>query len=243
MGWFQQIKNLLEAPTADSTTGTYLNETLGNKSDAAATGAVTTTDSIMAYTKQLVTDVRTIDDFLDTEVAAILANTGALTDAAVYAVGTDKTLQQYVKGLLNSAPRTATSASATALTNGATLFTITGGPIVIEYLASICIATGDGGAATLQYSADPTVGSAATISGATGSLATAVAGSMVVFIGTALDTAPTFLTTGHGVIATGPSRIAINEGIITSVVGGAASTATWKHYIRYSPLTSGVTVA
>jgi len=123
------------------------------------------------------------------------------------------------------------------------VFTIAGGPIAIEYLISICIATGDGGAATPQYNSAPTVGSAATISAATGSLATAVAGSMVVFIGTALATAPTFLTTGHGVASTGPSKIVVNAGTLTSIVGGSASTATWKHYLRYTPLATGVTVA
>lgn len=196
--------------------------------------------------------VRTADATTDAYMRDVI---GRKTDTSNTTVGTTSSLMRYVKGLLNQmatnaaleaakngSPRVAFSAAATALANNAVIFTIAGGPIVIDYLASICIATGDGGAATLQYSADPTVGAAATISGATGSLATAVAGSMVVFIGTALVTAPTFLTTGHGVIATGPAKIAVNEGTITTTVGGAASTATWKHYLSYIPLSTGITV-
>lgn len=55
---------------------------LGTLTDSAASGAVTNTDTIMAYIKQLVTEgiardaaITTIDNFLDTEVAAILAGT------------------------------------------------------------------------------------------------------------------------------------------------------------------------
>jgi hypothetical protein len=173
---------------------------------------------------------------------------GNKTDAAVATVTTTKSLMAYIKGILNATgtanvkDSSAGPTTTGALTNAATIFTVTGGPILILSLVGICVATGDGGAATLQFSAAPTVGSAATISGATGSLATAVAGSMVVFIGTALATAPTFLTTGHGVASTGPAKIAINAGIITTTVAGSASTATWKFYLRYTPLCSGITV-
>ena len=192
--------------------------------------------------------VAVIDGFHDVPTADATTNTymrdvvGIKTDAAVSAVAATKSLMGYTKGAIDISPKAVVSTAATALTNAATLFTIAGGPIAIDYLVSICIATGDGGAATLQYSSDPTVGAAATISGATGSLATAVAGSMVSFVGTALATAPTFLTTGHGVASTGPSHIVVNAGIITSVVGGLASTATWIHYLRYIPLATGVTV-
>lgn len=47
----------LRVASADSTLNTFLKHVLGNKSDAAASGAVTTTDSMMAYVKQLVTSV------------------------------------------------------------------------------------------------------------------------------------------------------------------------------------------
>lgn len=207
------IDGFHDVPTADATTNTYMRDVVGIKTDAAV-GAVTTDKSLMGYLK------------------GVLEDTGTTIPATLATAATQDSLS----------PKVVVSTTATALTNDATLFTIAGGPIAIDYMVSICIATGDSGAATLQYSSDPTVGAAATISGATGSLATAVAGSMVSFVGTALATAPTFLTTGHGVASTGPSHIVVNEGIITSVVGGAASTATWQHYLRYIPLAAGVTV-
>jgi hypothetical protein len=197
----------------------------------AATGTASLNIDTRWSAHNWITDATT-SGVVDTVAAAILEDTGTTLPATLATAAAVDLL----------APSVVASATATALTNAATIFTIAGGPIVIDYLVSICIATGDGGAATLQYSADPTVGAAATISGATGSLATAVAGSMVSFVGTALATAPTFLATGHGVIATGPSRIAVNAGVITTTVGGSASTATWKHYMRYSPMSSGVTV-
>lgn len=208
------IDGLHDVPTANAVTNLYMRDVVGIKTDTAV-GTVAADKSIMAYVKGVLEDT-------GTTLPATLA-TAAAQDAL--------------------SPKVVATSAAAVLTDAATLFTIAGGPIVIDYLVSICIATGDGGAATLQYSSDPTVGSAATISGATGSLATAVAGSMVSFVGTALATAPTFLTTGHGVVSTGPSKIAINEGILTSVVGGSASTATWIHYLRYIPLAAGVTVS
>lgn len=45
----------LRRPTADNTANTFMNQVVGNKADAAAAGAVTSTDTLTAYIKQLVT--------------------------------------------------------------------------------------------------------------------------------------------------------------------------------------------
>jgi hypothetical protein len=218
------LKRWQVVPTADAATNDLERDVVGNKTDAAVeTG--TTTKSLMAYLK------------------GVLATLGARTATAVYFPGTTVTLQAYLKGIVDLQGNVVATSTAAALTNGATIFTITGGPIVVLDIFSICIATGDGGAATLQWSATPTVGTATTISGASGSLATAVAGSTLTGILTALNTAPTLNTTGPGLISTGPSRILIPAGTIKSVVGGSASTATWIHYMRYYPCAKGVSVA
>lgn len=223
---------------ADTTNNIAVNDAVGNKTDAAVT-VVGTTKSVMAYLKGAVNwlTVGVADAITNASAADVVGNK---TDASVYVPGTTKSLAAYAKGTAGLQERVVVSTTA-ALVNGTTIFTIAGGPIKVESLFSLCMATGDGGAATLQYSADPTVGVAGTISGATGSLATAVAGSTVTLAGTALATAALFSVTGPNLIAN-PGTIIIPEGIITTVVAGAASTATWAFYLRYKPLAVGVTV-
>lgn len=136
------------------------------------------------------------------------------------------------------------AASATAvLTNNGTLFTITGGPIEILSLVAVCIATNAQAAATtLQWRANPTVGAAATFTGASASLAGNVAGDGIVLNGTALTTAP---DVSSPAVALGPVHtrgIIVPAGTIQSVVAVGPSLSTWTHYLRYRPLGRGVTV-
>lgn len=140
-----------------------------------------------------------------------------------------------------------TSTGAHILTNGITVFTIAGGPIRICDLVSYCIVGGDSAASTLQWSADGTVGSATTFSGASSSLANLAAGGIVYNTFTALTTAPV-ITQTNGVALAGPTTstgggIYVPAGIITMVIGGADSTTgTYAHYMRWVPLANGVTV-
>ena len=238
-GKIDVIDGYFDAPTADATTDTTIRDAIGRKTDAAVT-VVAATKSLMAYLKGAINwlTVGVADATSNASAADVIGNK---TDASVYVPGTTKALAAYAKGSADLQERVAISATA-ALADATTIFTIAGGTIKVEALVSECVATGDGGAATLQYSADPTVGAAGTISGATGSLATAVAGSTVILAGTALATTPLFSVTGPNLLAN-PGTIIIPPGIITTVVGGAASTATWKHYLRYKPLQVGVTVS
>lgn len=136
-----------------------------------------------------------------------------------------------------------TAVSATAvMVNGDTLFTVAGGPIRILALASICISSNDATASTLQYSVTPTVGSAQTISGASASLANAAAGASVTLAGTALATAALYNANGPNLMAN-PGTILAPAGTIKAVIGTGSTTGTWKHYLRYEPLTTGVTVS
>ena len=94
-------------------------------------------------------------------------------------------------GLLGATvtPNYATTATAATMVNGHTIFTVAGGPILIQGLVSTCVTGNDGTASTLQYSVTPTVGAGAqTISAASASLASAAAGATVSLIGTALST-------------------------------------------------------
>ena len=139
------------------------------------------------------------------------------------------------------------AASATkVMVNADTLFTITGGPIKILALQSVCITNNDATASTLQYQSNPTVGTAATISGASASLGAATAGSTVTLNATALSTAPDLVAPAAGGVSLGANvanGIIVQAGTIKAVIGTGSTTGTWKHYISYIPLAPGVTVA
>jgi hypothetical protein len=133
--------------------------------------------------------------------------------------------------------------TAAVMVTGTTIFTIVGGPIQIWALVSECVTANDTTASTLQWSADGTVGAAATFTGATASLASAAAGTFSICNFTALTTAPDLTTTG---VALGPvaarSGIIVPAGIITSTIAVGSTTGTWRHFMRFHPLGPNVTV-
>lgn len=129
------------------------------------------------------------------------------------------------------------------LVNGTTIFTIAGGPIEILSLVARCVTTNDGTASTLQWSADPTDGVAATFSAASASLASVAAGGMVILQGTTLATAPLVNASGVGLGQQVTNGIVVGAGIITTTVGVGSTTGTWQHHLRYRPLARGVTVS
>lgn len=168
----------------------------------------------------------------------VIGNKG---DTKAYVPGTTTSLIAYIKGAADLQPKVAKK-SAAAMTNGQVLFTVTGGPIIIEGLASVCETPNDATASTLQYSVTPTSGAAQTISAASNSLANATAGGSVTLAGTALSTAALFNVNGPNLIAN-PGTIFCPAGTITAVVGVGSTTGTWAHYLRYRPLAAGVTVS
>lgn len=144
-------------------------------------------------------------------------------------------------GAAPSAPA-AVATSAAVISNGLALFNITGGPIQILGLASICQTANDTTASTLQYSAAGMLGTTTqTISGASASLASAAAGTSVVFQGTALSTAPLVNANAANIAANG--LLIVPAGSIKAVVGVGSTTGTWIHYLRYAPLAPGAAVA
>ena len=127
------------------------------------------------------------------------------------------------------------------MVNADVLFTVTGGPIAIRGLQSVCITANGVTASTLQYSHAPTAGAATTISAASASLASAAIGASVTLQGTALSTAPT--VTANGACLGQTREIIVQPGTITAVVGVGSTTGTWKHNIRYRPLNPDAQVA
>jgi len=133
--------------------------------------------------------------------------------------------------------------SSQMLSSGATLFTIANGPVAIISMQAVCQSENSGGAATtLQWRNAPTVGTANTFTGASATLASAVAGSTVSLDGTALTTAPTVLLTG-GAQLSAIREIIVQAGTITSTVANGPSTASYIHYLRYRPLTPTAVVS
>lgn len=86
----QVVDEYHDKPTADSTDNDQMRDVVGNKADAAAAGAVSATESLMAYAKQLVTEGIARDSVI-----------GALnTSAASGAVTDSDMLMAYVKQLV-----------------------------------------------------------------------------------------------------------------------------------------------
>lgn len=132
---------------------------------------------------------------------------------------------------------------AALLTTGMTVFTIAGGPIHIFALLSICMVGSDSTAATLQWSADGTAGSATTFTAASASRANQAAGDMIICNFTALSTAPDLVANGVGLGPVLTRGVIVPAGIITTTVGsGPTITGTYKHYMRYRPLGTGISV-
>lgn len=264
--------------TADATNNSTLADVVGSKTDAAVT-AVGTTKSIEAYVKGLVTmgTVQTADATNNAFAGDVVGNK---TDATIQVVGTTKSLAAYLKGAINAlagaggvaaypasaAPANAVSLAAVlrelfdqsektistsvaqVLTLGTnTAFTVAGGGIEILNLGAQCVtANGAGQATTLQWAFDGTNGSATTITGASGTLASLVAGDLVFADLTLLTTTPILMSTTVSA-SLGPTvtqRLVYTNGpgILTMVVGTASSTGTWNQFLRYRPLNRGVTV-
>lgn len=127
-----------------------------------------------------------------------------------------------------------------------TIFTASGGPWRLLELLSVCVTNNNGNAATLQWQFDGTLGSATTISAASASLANLVAGDMLVLDQTALSTAVRIIATGtSGGLAAAAGHIGLDfngGGVLQAIVGTAAITGTWNHFLRYRPLARGVSI-
>lgn len=128
---------------------------------------------------------------------------------------------------------------ASVLTNGMTLFTITGGPIVVRQLILTCVTANDATASTVQFQA-VTSQASTTFSGASASLARAAAGTMIVFSPGNLTTAPTVTT--NSAVAGASNAIVVEEGEIRLVVGVGSTTGTWKAVMTYLPAGNNVEV-
>lgn len=144
--------------------------------------------------------------------------------------------------VFQGAAKVASTSVAAVMVTGTTIFTVTGGPIFIDELVSLCLTANDATASTLQWSADGTVGAATTFTGASASLASFAAGGMVVCNFTALSTAPDLITAGVGLASIKTRGIIVPAGIITTTIAVGSTTGTFNHFMRWRPMGPDVTV-
>jgi len=128
------------------------------------------------------------------------------------------------------------------MTNGLTVFNVTGDVLVFALLSE-CYTANGATASTLQYSStNNTTTTSATMSGASASLANAAIGVSVIAQLGALSNAPTVTTaSGVGVFPWGAVRIPGNSSI-KLVIGTGSTTGTWAHYIHWQPLQDGAII-
>lgn len=138
--------------------------------------------------------------------------------------------------IYQGAPKGVNTAVAATLVNGTTIFTVVGGPIFIQELVSLCISANDTTASTLAWTADGDVGSATDFTGASASLASAAAGTIVACNFTATSTAPDILANGVGLGSVKTRGIIVPAGLIVTKIGTGSTTGTWQHFLRYQPL-------
>jgi hypothetical protein len=139
-----------------------------------------------------------------------------------------------------------TVTGASILTNGMTVFTVAGGFIRITDLFSVNVVDDDTAAATIQWTADGTLGSATTFTAASASVATVAPGGIVNCDFTALTTAPVIAANGvalQGTTTSTGGSIIVPAGLIKLVIGGAdTTTTTFRHIMRWFPLGVSVSV-
>jgi hypothetical protein len=169
---------------------------------------------------------------------------GLITAFAHGATGED-VIDQF--SAIGSQEQSAESVAKT-MVNGDVVFTIAGGPIQIVDLLSECITVDDVTNSTMQWQSAPTVGTATTISGASGSLGSGTipaAGATVRLAPTLLSTVPVTALASAGGVQLGTNvanRITVNPGTLKLVIGVGSTTGTWKHRLLYKPLNKHATV-
>lgn len=96
-----------DVPTADVGDNAQMRDVVGAKDDAAAAGAVSAVESIMAYAKQLVGELQVVDGFHDVGTPDAATNAqmrdvvGNKTDTSVQDIAADKSALAYLKGILD----------------------------------------------------------------------------------------------------------------------------------------------
>jgi len=185
------IDEFHDVPAANNQLNAQINEVIGNKTDATAADAVTETDTMVAYQKQLVTAaiaaaaaIVVIDEFHDVPAANNALNAqinevvGNKADtAAAGAVTETDTLVGYVKQLVTNSETAATSLATNAAWDIRTVaktglaldagsvtdvFTVANGPVQLLALVTHITTAVSANACNMRWDSDPTIGASNT---------------------------------------------------------------------------------
>lgn len=170
---------------------------------------------------------------------AIGGSAGLATFPSSAAPANGVSLAEVLREIYDQQEKVATTAAAVIANGTATVFTVAGGPILVHNIISVCVTANDSTATTLKWAANPTDGDATDLCAASASLGDAVAGTIVNITGTVANAA---VVTVHGTAISQAGKLVVPAGVITSITGVGATTGTWTHHLRYSPLARGVTV-
>ncbi len=247
-------------PTADSTANDVTNDVIGNKTDAAAAGAVSETESIMAYAKQAVTNTEAAAVEAEVTDALEAENLDELLKTAVASSFSTSTHSNSVTGYLSSVSDTAsfdrttdsleaisialasaTVASCVEKSDGAVvsgldaIFVITGGPVRAKITGIITtILSGSSNAELVMTTTNPS----ATVDMNTAAVAidNDAAGTSYRNVGTT----STFTPIQAGFVIIDPVTVEDVSFLLpigtVSFSSSAAQTGTIKWYMDYVPL-------
>lgn len=148
----QVVDGYLDVPVADVATNATIRDVVGNKEDAAAAGAVSAVESLMAYVKQIVTEgiardiaIGVIDGLFDvptvngTDDVTVRDVVGRKTDAAAAgAVSTTESLMAYAKQLVTEGiARDAVIAVLGAVNTAAASGAVTDADLIMAYVKQL----------------------------------------------------------------------------------------------------------
>jgi hypothetical protein len=235
--------------------GVTLNSGINAVRLIAVTGARLDVDLYGKWSTAAVQMITTLST--DVKVAGSIYNTSSLGGAknVVDTPGTSTWVAQVIDGLqgqmwvagtgmsatLIGSPSVlqSTTAAVAGLILGTTaLFTIQGGPIVIQNLWARCTSANNTNGSTLKFTIAATAGGAVDVSAASATLASAIVGTTLTITGTfanatAINVPPVVLAgTQAGVVHA-------DLGVIQAIVGTAAITGTWQFGVTYRPLRQG----
>lgn len=255
------IDEFHDVPAANNVLNAQINEVIGNKEDTAATGAVTTTDTMMGYVKQVVTNTE-----------AIAADSAYIADGALPAAPTANSLASYVasggtalgtkladsKSLIDALgfngsafvaggvamylPRCVAKTDGAVLNGTDDLFTITGGPVRCKIVG--LVTTIIGGAANLRLQ-HTTTAPAATVELSAGAVAVDndAVGTLYQNVGATSVFTP---SGGLGFALVDPVTVEEVEFLLApgtvKCLGSAAQSGVIAWYMTYWPLSPASTV-
>ena len=139
-----------------------------------------------------------------------------------------------------------TSANNTSLnaTGNSVLFTVSGGPILMLDLLTVCVNTGTGSSSTLAYGVVPTSGASNTVIASTTTAVTSIANGTTFNLPATFGTGNVIVTVGGCAASLVPaSGIIVPQGNIVATVGVAAIAGVFQHLIRYKPLSNASAIS